>query len=376
MVADDGEGDRLAVNSTVDRQGASPSDVTGRHKKASDLRTFAELLEYAYDGKGKPFQIPASVVKALDVDSTPLSELQETVRSLAASDPLCTVPPRLLLALDRSSARGRTRRTLLLLAVLPVLEIPGMSGTGLREVFDPQPRRSPDEVLAAVGERIANRTEADVAADKDRPRDDEVHRSNATATALMYIAIASDWSTRKVAAELDRYVWRPKLERLKQRSDRSLLFGASKPEVLAVVMRAMRAEVDAARAAAESARSASRLAHEDRDELASRLDASAARLAAGEERASRLESEIAGLRAQLEAERVERRIEQAHVIDDRTRLRSDLKRGLSSQIKLLHDALHALRSGRTKVTDEYVERVLDSISALLQALDDEPGGGA
>ena len=171
-------------------------------------------------------------------------------------------------------------------------------------------------------------------------------------------------------------MWRPKLERLKQRSDRSLLFGASKPEVLAVVMRAMRAEVDAERAAAESARSASRLAHEDRDELASRLNASAARLAAGEERASRLESEIAELRAQLEAERVERRIEQAHVIDDRTRLRSDLKRGLSSQIKLLHDALHALRSGRTKVTDEYVERVLDSISALLQALDDEPGGGA
>jgi hypothetical protein len=45
--------------------------------------------------------------------------------------------------------------------------------------------------------------------------------------------------------------------------------------------------------------------------------------------------------------------------------RTDAVRTVTAQVDLLTDGLHALRAGRLPVTDEYIDRALTDLTALL-----------
>lgn len=51
-----------------------------------------------------------------------------------------------------------------------------------------------------------------------------------------------------------------------------------------------------------------------------------------------------------------------------------LRRGLSKDLNLLQDALHAIRHDRLEVADEFVDRVVASISNLLNDTAYDPKG--
>lgn len=57
------------------------------------------------------------------------------------------------------------------------------------------------------------------------------------------------------------------------------------------------------------------------------------------------------------------RISQAHLIDDIETKRTSAVRTIKSAEKLLADGLHALRNGSESVTEEYLERVIESLRA-------------
>ncbi len=50
-------------------------------------------------------------------------------------------------------------------------------------------------------------------------------------------------------------------------------------------------------------------------------------------------------------------------IDDNDKMRTRLVRMLDERIDMLDDALHALRDGRTHITDEFLVRTLDAMRA-------------
>jgi hypothetical protein len=56
----------------------------------------------------------------------------------------------------------------------------------------------------------------------------------------------------------------------------------------------------------------------------------------------------------------------AHVIDDLCKGKATLVRASRRSVRMLEDALHALRADRTAVTDEYIERVITDLRSALE----------
>ncbi|MCK0173898.1 hypothetical protein [Mycolicibacterium sp. F2034L] len=89
---------------------------------------------------------------------------------------------------------------------------------------------------------------------------------------------------------------------------------------------------------------------------------------------SALRARIEALQAQIDAERRDRVIDQSHHIDDYEVLRTRIVRSLGKQVDLLSDGLHAVRNRSYSVTEEFIERALDSMSKELRQLNEEGDG--
>ncbi len=105
-------------------------------------------------------------------------------------------------------------------------------------------------------------------------------------------------------------------------------------------------------------------------EALSRADALAQAIEQMKNVLAQREEVVTSLQRELASEREHRRIEKSHAVDDYESLRSQLVRGLVQQTSLLEDGLHALRNERVAVTEEYVERVIESLREDLQRMRD------
>lgn len=61
-------------------------------------------------------------------------------------------------------------------------------------------------------------------------------------------------------------------------------------------------------------------------------------------------------------------MEDALVIDELEKKRTKAIRSASRSSSMLKDALHALENGRTEVVHEFIERVTESLDALVEEL--------
>lgn len=61
-------------------------------------------------------------------------------------------------------------------------------------------------------------------------------------------------------------------------------------------------------------------------------------------------------------------IKVAHLQDDIEKIRSKVYRTLKDDNVMLANALHALRKGKTHVTDDHLDRVIESIDKLIKEL--------
>jgi hypothetical protein len=137
--------------------------------------------------------------------------------------------------------------------------------------------------------------------------------------------------------------------------------------------RALEGRVRDADRQSEEARAAEALANAERDAAeVERAEALSAReglenvLKQRDARIGELEDELA-----REQERV--RVAYSHGTDDYESLRTKVLRGLNNRIDLLEDALQAARNGRTNVTEEFIERVIDGLRSDAAQLQESKG---
>ena len=330
-----------------------------KSRKQDEIRSISEFLTYVYSSASRSFSITPAVRKALASDETDLTVLAEQVTQLAASDLLLAVPPKVLTTMERSRVGGRLRRTLLTLMALPLLHHPGLASVDLAAALSDEPTPDHDALLCSVREAPNRLEPGQLGKASLRSADLRTLQDNAVLSVALLVAIKDDWPTTVFADCLDRYLWQEDLTAAEIPSERALLIdGASSAALIARVWHGRLAE---AKAEAHDALQRSQEAIRHADAMAEAMEQM-------EKVITQREETIATLRTELATEREHRRIEKSHAVDDYESLRSQLVRGLVQQTSLLEDGLHALRNRRVGVTEEYLERVIESLREDLQRL--------
>ena len=363
----------------------------GAPSKAGKMASVSELFEFAYSLKGKQVRVPQKVLKDIGLTSSAEQfiddRLREQVASLIATDPLLAVPPRLLVALEE---RSPTR--------LFKLRIARLIAAGLRghPLFAPIPpnveseeSRTPfadqtdyEALSAQIRIRTSDITAAELGLERDsmKPTERDRLRANAITSVALIASTIEEWNDDRLVEHLQRHLWRDAMAKPGSLRPRVAVTDSSAPEALGIV-----AQVFLDRA--EKANRAAAAAEREATVAVSRSENLLARAAAADEEGKRLRSvidrnraeisdlqdQIRALNAQIDAERRDRVIDRSHHIDDYEVLRTRIMRTLGKQVDLLSDGLHAVRHQSYSVTEEYIERALDSLSKELHQLNDEGG---
>ena len=369
------------------RAGSSPQK--GTTPKVPPLKSVRDLLEYAYALNGKQLRLPQKVVQ--EIADTSLAErpagddLPERLSQLIASDPLLGVPPRLMIGLEEAQAP-----LLLKLRVAKILEF------GLRR----HPLLiSPTENVAAahVGAVAGGQMDTDAVFSRIRLRSPEITaeglglrsdilkqgdrdrlRGNATTSIALLAATIDQWSLDRLIECLERHLWRGALTKPRALRPLVAIVEASSPEALGAVAGVFLAQLETADRAAQAAVH-SALEAEDRARnvmsRATAVEAEGARLRSiidsQRDEINALQSQIETMQSQIEDQKRDRVIDQSHHIDDFEDLRTRVIRSLGKQVDLLTDGLHAVRNQSYSVTEEFIERSLESMSKELRQLNEE-----
>jgi hypothetical protein len=346
-------------------------------RKPSEIKSISQLFAYAYSRAGRVFSIAPAVAKILYRDDTDYNVLAEGIARLATSDPLFDVPPKILSAIDRATIQGRTRITLLRLAVVPMLTHPGLASAEIAAALPDQPSPDQDMRLRSVREAIDRFSAEQLGVAKLKPADRRNLKSNVVLSVALYLAMRQGWSSHALAECLNAHLWQEELAQPKFRAQRALLADSTTPAALGLVAKAWGARLDEQARQVLEAQVGAQAAYQARDEALGRADDLAAAKKGAEAILAQREREIARLERDLATAGEQRRVDRSHAVDDRESLRTQVIRALDPLPGLLEDGLHALQNDSGQVTEEFMERVMDALRAELEQLrnDETQGGG-
>jgi hypothetical protein len=335
-------------------------------RKSTKISTISDLLESAYARPRSWLTITPNARKALASDTTQLSALIEQITRLASSDPLLAVPPKLLLSIERAQIGGLLRDTLLGLVTVALENHPGLASTDLAAALSEETARDRDELIGSLQDTLRRLRPGDLGKESFRPAERRALHNNAILSVALLLALKHNWPADTLADCLDAHISRENLAV----SERVVLADSVSPTALAIT-RAWREKLTEQTSKTRSAEDEAREAHRRWQEAVSRADAQVLAREHAEKMLAQRDEVIAGLERDLVSEREQRRIDKSHAIDDYETLRAQIVRGLAQQTSLLEDGLHALRNDRLAVTEEYVERAIDSLGEDLQRLRDD-----
>lgn len=355
------------------------------------ITSLQDLFDYAYSRAGKQVRVPQKVLREIAestaaVDQLAIESLRDRLEASMASDPLLTVPPRLLVCLEDGDApillKLRIARLLVHRFRSHPLFRPTPESETTADMADFDSGTIDFEVwLARARLRAVDVSAAELGSSGSlKPADRERLRTNAIIVVALLGSILAEWDDHRLVQVLERFLWRDALARPGVHRPRVAITELAPPEALGFVSRVFLDDVSAADRSAEQAAEEAKQAGERATNLLARANAASEeneRLrAAIEDKQNELavdRARIEALEAQIDAERRDRVIDQSHHIDDYEVLRTRIVRSLSKQVDLLSDGLHAVRNERYSVTEEFIERALDSISKELRQLNDEGG---
>lgn len=389
--AQEAERDRENESRNGDPVIAASAARAGAPVRAGQLKSVPELIEYAFSLQGKQVRVPQRVLKELA--QTTAAELledenvSERLAELISSDPLLTVPPRLLVGLEEADATTlfKLRMARLLRVALrrhPLFAQSDDSGGADEPDAAGSDRIDTDALAGRIRLRTSEVTAAElgIASGALKRTDRDRLRVNAITTVALIASTLEQWNLDLLVEYLDRYLWRDAIAKPRALPSRVSIIESSVPEALGHVAnvfgdraeRANRKTEAAVRDAAEAeARAKNLLARS----VAADTESERLRLVVDGQRSeiATLQSHIETLQGQIDAERRERVIDQSHHIDDYEVLRTRIVRSLRKQVDLLEDGLHAARNQSYSVTEEFIERALESLSRELRQLNN---GGA
>lgn len=351
------------------------SSAAGR-ARVGDIQSFEDFFRFAYEQTGKRFTVPSATFELLSrrLDDAPVQPdpVMQTVVALSDEDPLMTVPPRMLVVIDEASP-GRRLVARLTDYITPVMRHHRVfRRSELRSLFDGAGidigecativRQTIHDLRPEELEKLSGSTR-DVARRK--------LESNAIITLLLWWALRNSVRAAVFLDLLHIHVWAPERSRAPVGAPRASLADSRTPELLGWVadeftrrLRAAEGSVEQAEASADRARQRIADVEAELTERGRQVEQHLAEISA-------LRSQLQALEATVEQERRSRVVDQTHHLDNYKTLRTRVLRTLDRQTDLLDTALHAIRNGRTSVTEEYVDRVLGALQDERDRLRDQ-----
>jgi flagellar motility protein MotE (MotC chaperone) len=365
---------------------------------AKEITSLVDLVEYAYAQGGRQVTVKASVLDALgkrrpearprdDSDAEHGSDhthdpdpngsaggdedaAQARAAELGATDLLLAVPPRLLARVERSRAQGPLRPRVLRIVNAAVSAHPGLADVRVSSAFREQ--TNVERLLGEVDEHL--RTASPAALHLGEADDKDTLRENVLTTMVLALAMANRWQRAQTVRELDRWVWRGQLSRSRPSPSAGKLAESRSPELFAVVSEAYQTQIRQLERQIShlddelaTATSAGRRAREQNDQTEAALTEALDALDA-------LHEQLADVSRERDEAREQVRVSGVHAVDDFERLRTQMVRLLRDRIKILDDALHAVRNQRYLVVEEFVERSVEDLKRALDALQQDNGG--
>lgn len=379
-----------AVGSTVLEHTGPRADPI----KASDISSLPELIEFAYGLKGKQVRVTRKVLEKVsawlkDADADSISSLATRLEELSASDPLLTVPPRLFVGLENAGAPHQLKLRVAqlfrhhlhnhpLFVPRPVSQSTAGAPGEVNEESD-----TGDVWLRRARIRAADISSGDIGRPETelKPLERDRLKTNAITTAALVFSVLEDWDNGRLVRGLSENLWIDSAAPLSANRIRVAIIETATAEALGGVCRVFEDVISDVARSAEQARAEAARAEERANNLLQRvalLDEEASRLrgtiAQQKEEIAALQGDISALQNRIETEKRDRIIDQSHHIDEYEILRTRIMRSLRKNIDLLADGLHAVRNQSYSVTEEFVERALESMSKELRQLDGEGGG--
>lgn len=365
--------DGLAAEVRSGRADAASAEVS-KGLAIKEVRSIEGLLVYAYGRSGR-FSIPPTVRDAIADENAPVIDLRSQIHELASQDQLLKVPVRLLAAVARANAGLKFRRRCLSAVALALLANSSLRAVpGLDTALLYADQGDPASLLGDVASRLLSGNGQPIASDEKAMRDadrKELAENGVLAVAL-YFALQREWSDADLARQLEAVLWAEgyRTARGSKRESTMALLAEAAPGALGTVTHAWRADIEEAEERASAADRMRSYADDERDAAVRLQHAAEAESDRLRSLLAEREETIAQLKDAISQEQRARHVQSSHAVDDYENLRTRVIRLIDRQLALLEDGLHALRSGSTGVTEEYLERVIEAFVNQANSLRD------
>ncbi|MEV0561566.1 hypothetical protein [Dactylosporangium sp. NPDC050588] len=331
-----------------------------RASKPANLR---ELIERAYQDPRRHVRLPKNELSALVVTSGADMPGPQWLPDLARKDPFLRVPPRLLATAATLDPNHPVRQALIdlthrILTIHPLYRHYVANPTGT------DPDQPPIASSAKVSDAAKKVTPETLDVEPSDYRNDQrgLLRDNAVVSFALLWVLQGHWTIAQFISEMTSAVWsRPTTEAVSSADIAVALVTVGERHALnhlvghfLVELQKLTAQLN--RAKDETSAERQRADRSEADNLALREA-----LASERSRSESLADQVTALTSDIETERTNRFVDNSHMVDDYEILRTQVIRRLGSQVALLSDGLHALRSGSTPVAEEFVDRALTSI---------------
>ncbi|MCG5446119.1 hypothetical protein NIE79_004684 [Micromonospora sp. NIE79] len=342
----------------------APTRTVKKTASASKPANLRELIERVYrDPAGRPVRMSRTGLSALVVTSGADALSPQWLSDLARKDPLLRVPPRLLAWAATLKPSDPVQQALIelthrVLAIHPIYRHYVANPTGTDP--DQPPFASSAKVADAAKKVTSESLDVDPSAYRDAQRG--LLRDNAVISFALLWVLRGQWTSAQFIAEMTDAVWsRPTTEAVSNADIAVALVTAGERQALNHLvghflreLRKLSAQLN--QAGNETSAERQRAQRSESENLALREA-----IASERSHSESLAEQVTALTAEIEAERKSRFVDTSHMVDDYEILRTQVIRRLGSQVELLGDGLHALRSGSTPVAEEFVDRALTAI---------------
>ena len=291
--------------------------------------------------------------------------ISDDVRRLASEDPLMSVPPRLLAAIDKAKLDRRVRQALLDVTRIAIWGHPVMDLSPPPDEAINSHAELVHDYVATIAGLVSRVSMSDPPVALRRQADIEDLRRNLVTSVALYLAVKYLWPVERLVTVLSEHVWLTATEPKRLSSERALLSNTDLVPEFAVVSLGWQSLVRAADRQLAEASVREESLNRSHAQLLADKQALATEAEALRDEISARDARLAESQRLLQTEREARRIERSHAVDDFETLRTLSTRSLGDQLKLLEDGLHALRHDRSLVTDEYLERAIEGLQKLL-----------
>ncbi|MGO4591568.1 hypothetical protein [Paenarthrobacter sp. 2TAF44] len=336
-------------------------------------KTILTLMEYAYSEAGRKLNLSRKDLLELSVRPEDEQAETDTVRQLAAGDPLFAVPQSLLAVLAELGSEPLVRRRVLDLVVVAFASHKLFEGR-IERLTEQQPLKM---LTAEEVNRAAKQiTFSDLGLEAESEFSDASRArlsANAVSALELFRVLRDRWTSRQFIQDMAAWVWdAPVLPSAYKTA--ALLATAKNTEALSQISRQFEILLRDSKSETGKAISQAR----EQELRAITAEALGKRLAADLEKARADAAELAvkanELAQRLSVEQSNRVVDKSHHVDDYEALRTQVIRRLSTQAELLGDGLHALRHGSTGVAEEFVDRALTAIGGEVKRLKELDGG--